>query len=130
MVVDRPVVAGGGGHGFNGGQLLHLAVAGCISNDLFREAARRGIELTRVVVRVDGGYDGEPAVSSGISYAIEIEGRATDLELRGPRRPRRCDRRDPQLATTRNPGSPHQHNGQRLRIAGGSMSSVWEWLHS
>ncbi len=82
VVVDRPVTAGGGGHGFNGGQLLHLAVAGCISNDLFRESAVRGIELTRVVIRVDGGYDGEPAVSTGISYAIEIEGRATDHELR------------------------------------------------
>ncbi len=82
VVVDRPVAAGGGGRGFNGGQLLHLAVAGCISNDLFREAAGRGIELTRVVVRVDGGYDGEPAVSSGIAYAVEIEGHATDLELR------------------------------------------------
>jgi len=35
LVVDRPTE--GGGLGFNGGQLLYLAVAGCISNDLFRE---------------------------------------------------------------------------------------------
>ncbi|MGZ4702633.1 MAG: OsmC family protein [Ilumatobacteraceae bacterium] len=81
VVVDRPVEAGGGGHGFNGGQLLHLAVAGCISNDLFREAALRGIELTRVVVKVDGGYDGRPAVSTGISYSIELEGRAAVNDL-------------------------------------------------
>jgi organic hydroperoxide reductase OsmC/OhrA len=32
LVVDRPVEAGGGGRGFNGGQLLNLAVAGCISS--------------------------------------------------------------------------------------------------
>ncbi len=38
LVVDRPTEGGGGGLGFNGGQLLYLAVAGCISNDLFREA--------------------------------------------------------------------------------------------
>jgi uncharacterized OsmC-like protein len=82
VVVDRPTEAGGGGHGFNGGQLLHLAVAGCVSNDLFREAARRGIELTRVVVNVDGGYAGEPAVSTGISYRVEVEGRATEAHLR------------------------------------------------
>ncbi len=82
VVVDRPPDAGGGGHGFNGGQLLHLAVAGCISNDLFREAALRGIHLTRVVVKVDGDYDGDPAVSTGISYALEIEGRAPEPELR------------------------------------------------
>jgi putative redox protein len=82
VVVDRPIDAGGGGLGFNGGQLLHLAVAGCISNDLFREAARLHIELTRVVVKVDGGYDGDPAVSTGISYSVELAGRATDDELR------------------------------------------------
>lgn len=82
VVVDRATSEGGGGRGFNGGQLLHLAVAGCISNDLFREAAARGVELTRVVVRVDGDFDGDPAVSTGISYAVEIEGSATEGELR------------------------------------------------
>jgi len=82
VVVDRHIEGGGGGRGFNGGQLLHLAVAGCISNDLFREAARLQIELTRVVVKVDGGFDGDPAVSTGISYSVEVAGRATDEELR------------------------------------------------
>jgi organic hydroperoxide reductase OsmC/OhrA len=82
VVVDRPSGAGGRGHGLNGGQLLHLAVAGCISNDLFREAALRGIQLTRVVVKADGGYDGVPAVSTGISYTVEVEGRAPEDDLR------------------------------------------------
>jgi uncharacterized OsmC-like protein len=57
-------------------------VAGCVSNDLFREAAKRGIALTRVVITADGGYSGEPAVSTGISYAVEIEGLAPEAELR------------------------------------------------
>jgi organic hydroperoxide reductase OsmC/OhrA len=82
VVVDSPATAGGGGRGFNGGQLLHLAVAGCVSNDLFREAAKGGIELTRVVITADGGYGGQPAVSTGISYSVEIEGLATEAELR------------------------------------------------
>jgi organic hydroperoxide reductase OsmC/OhrA len=82
VVVDRPTEAGGGGHGFNGGQLLHLAVAGCISNDLFREAAGRGITLRRVVVHVDGDYDGDPAVSTGIGYSVEVEGAAPEDDLR------------------------------------------------
>jgi putative redox protein len=30
LIVDRPLEAGGGGQGFNGGQLLNLAVAGCV----------------------------------------------------------------------------------------------------
>jgi putative redox protein len=71
VVVDRPADAGGGGHGFNGGQLIHQAVAGCISNDLFREAADLDIQLTRVFVKVNGGYAGDRAVSTRISYAIE-----------------------------------------------------------
>src|SRR6478609_3922422 len=76
LTVDRPADAGGGGLGFNGGQLLHLAVAGCISNDLFREAAARGIVLTRVVVRASGDFGGDPAVSTGVAYEVEVEGDA------------------------------------------------------
>ena len=82
VVVDRPAEAGGGGRGFSGGELLHLAVAGCVSNDLFREAAARGITLERVVVRVDGGFAGEPARSTGISYDVEISGAAENAALR------------------------------------------------
>lgn len=82
LVVDRPVEAGGSGLGFNGGQLLYLAVAGCVSNDLFREAAASGISLHRVVVRVTGNFDGEPAVSTPISYSVEISGDASDERLR------------------------------------------------
>jgi hypothetical protein len=37
--------------------------------------------LTRVVVRVDGGYAGAPAVSTGIRYSVEIEGQASEDEL-------------------------------------------------
>ena len=81
LVVDSPATSGGGGRGFNGGQLLHLAVAGCVSNDLFREAAKRGITLTRVVVTADGGYGGQPATSAGISYSVEVAGQAPEADL-------------------------------------------------
>lgn len=74
LIADRPAEAGGGGLGFNGGQLLNLAVAGCVSNDLFREAARRGITVHRVRVRVTSDYAGEPPVSTPITYEVEIEG--------------------------------------------------------
>jgi putative redox protein len=78
LVVDRPVQAGGGGLGFNGGELLHLAVAGCISNDLFREAAAAGIRLTEVRVRVHGDFSGDPPVSTGIRYDVEVSGDADE----------------------------------------------------
>jgi uncharacterized OsmC-like protein len=69
------------GIGFNGGQLLYLAVAGCVSNDLFREAALEGISLTRVQVTVRGDFSGDPAVSAEISYDVDIDGDATPERL-------------------------------------------------
>jgi putative redox protein len=82
LVVDRPAQAGGGGLGFNGGQLLYLAVAGCVSNDLFREADAASITLDRVLVRVNGDFSGDPAVSTPISYTVEISGDAPEDRLR------------------------------------------------
>ena len=81
LVVDRPVDAGGGGLGFNGGQLLNLAVAACISNDLFREAARDGIALRRIRVSARSDYGGNPAVSGPIEYDVEVDGDAPTERL-------------------------------------------------
>jgi putative redox protein len=81
LLVDRPVEAGGGGLGFNGGQLLNLAVAACISNDLFREAARAGIGLRRVRVGARSDYAGNPALSGPIEYDVEVDGDAPTERL-------------------------------------------------
>ena len=51
VIIDRPASAGGGGVGLNGAELLYLAAAGCVSNDLFRAAQAIGIALRRVRVR-------------------------------------------------------------------------------
>jgi len=83
LVVDRPAEAGGGGRGFNDGQLMYLAIAGCISNDLFREALGRGIKLDQVVVRVAGDFVGAPAVSTEVTYEVELNGDADEEALRG-----------------------------------------------
>jgi organic hydroperoxide reductase OsmC/OhrA len=81
LVADRPAGAGGDGVGFNGGQLLYLAIAACYSNDLYREAATRGIELRRVAVTVDGDFPARGAASTPVSVDVEVEGRATEDEL-------------------------------------------------
>jgi putative redox protein len=81
LVVDRSTEGGGGGLGFNGGQLLYLAVAGCISNDLFRDARAAGIELSSVGVKVLGDFAGEPAVSDEILYEVEVAGDAPEDQL-------------------------------------------------
>jgi putative redox protein len=82
LVVDRPADAGGRGIGFNGGQLLYLAIGGCVSNDLFREASARGIRLTHVRVRVAGEFAGDPAVSEPVSYDVEVAGEAPAEQLK------------------------------------------------
>jgi uncharacterized OsmC-like protein len=82
VVIDRPAAAGGGGLGFNGAELLYLAVAGCVSNDLFRDAQAAGIALRRVRVRVRGDFPGDPAVSTEITYEVDVEGDAPAERLR------------------------------------------------
>ena len=65
-----------------GGHLLHLAVAACVSNDLFREAKARGLHLTAVRVTAGGGFEGHPCRSTGVHYAVELEGDAPEATLR------------------------------------------------
>ena len=81
LVADRPAAGGGGGLGFNGGQLLYLAIAACYSNDLYREAATRGITLRRVAVTVDGDFPGRGAASTAVAVDVELEGDAPESEL-------------------------------------------------
>jgi uncharacterized OsmC-like protein len=81
LVVDRPADGGGQGLGFNGGQLLYLAIGGCVSNDLFREATARHIRLTAVRVIVRGDFSGDPALSDPVAYDVEIAGDASAEQL-------------------------------------------------
>jgi uncharacterized OsmC-like protein len=66
-----------------GGHLLHLAVAGCIFNDLYHLAVDRGIRLTDVRVSSTGGFEGEePTTSTGITYQVSVSGDASEEQLR------------------------------------------------
>ena len=70
------------GWDFNGGELLYLAIAGCESNDLFREAHGKGIALDNVRVRASGNFSGDPALSSAVEYEVELTGAAPSEQLR------------------------------------------------
>jgi uncharacterized OsmC-like protein len=63
----------GRGSSVNGGELLFAALATCFCNDLYREAAKRGIEVHGVEVDVTGtfGNPGEPA--RDISYRVQVQ---------------------------------------------------------
>jgi uncharacterized OsmC-like protein len=66
---------------FTGGHLLHLAAAGCVLNDIYREAGALGIELNGVRVTAAGGFDTTSWRSTGISYSVEVSSDAPADEL-------------------------------------------------
>ena len=81
LTVDRPTAAGGGGLGFNGGQLLYMAIAACWSNDLYRAAATMGIELDGVELTVDGDFPARGAGSTPITVDLVVRSAAPEAKL-------------------------------------------------
>jgi uncharacterized OsmC-like protein len=74
LVADRPAgVAGGRGLGFNGGQLLGLAIGGCMCNDLRYVAHKMGINLTSLAVEVVLRYSDEPRLVTDADVQIKVE---------------------------------------------------------
>jgi uncharacterized OsmC-like protein len=66
---------------FTGAHLLHLAAAGCVLNDVYREAAELGIAVDGVRVTASGGFDTATWTSTGITYRVEVRSPASDLDL-------------------------------------------------
>ena len=74
LVVDRPEgKAGGIGIGFNGGQLLALAIGGCFCNDLRTVAHARGVALEGIAVKVTLDLAGDPLLATGATILVECE---------------------------------------------------------
>jgi organic hydroperoxide reductase OsmC/OhrA len=74
LVVDRPEgKAGGQGLGFNGGQLLALAIGGCFCNDLRYVAHARGIALEGISVKVTLDLAGEPLLATNATIFVECD---------------------------------------------------------
>lgn len=57
---------------FTGAHLLHVAAAGCVLNDLYREAGPLGVDLRGVRVTARGGFD-DAWTSTGVAYAVELD---------------------------------------------------------
>ncbi|HEX2532806.1 MAG TPA: OsmC family protein [Chitinophagaceae bacterium] len=62
----------GKGSSVNGGELLFLALATCCCNDIYREAAKRGMSIELVAVTVSGAFGGEGEPASGITYSTKV----------------------------------------------------------
>ena len=71
LMVDRPDgVARGSDLGFNGGQLLALAIGGCFCNDLHYVATAKGVALSEVAVDVVLELAGEPLLATGARVTV------------------------------------------------------------
>ena len=79
--ISIPPKAEGFGSSATGGELLFLALATCYCNDLYREANKRGIELTEVEVQVDGEFGGEGDPAKNITFRAQLKGDASDAEM-------------------------------------------------
>ena len=81
LTIDRPQDAGGMGLGYNGGELLFLAIGACYTNDIFREASKRGINVKSVQVDVEGEWGGEPVRAQNVIFFPKVDAEASDKEI-------------------------------------------------
>ena len=74
VVVDRPEGrAGGMGLGFNGAQLLALALGGCFCNDLRYTAEQMGVQLGKIAVTVTVDMEGQPLATTAAAMTVSCE---------------------------------------------------------
>ena len=61
--------------------MLFLALATCYCNDLYREAAKRGIEIEGLQVKVAGEFGGEGEPARNVTYWASVEAKASEEEV-------------------------------------------------
>jgi len=74
------------GSSVNGGELLFLALATCYCNDLYREAGKRGIEVTGVDVEVSGEFGGPGEPAHNVRYRATVHSDAPQEDVLVPMR--------------------------------------------
>lgn len=79
--LDLPATPSGSGIGVNGGELLFLALAICYGNDIYREAAKRDIEVERVEVDVHGEFGGPGEPGTNIRYSATVTANAPEADI-------------------------------------------------
>ena len=73
--------ATGGGSAVNGGEFLMLALATCYCNDLYREAAARGLVLTAVEVEASAEFAAAGLAATDIRYRARVESPAPAADI-------------------------------------------------
>jgi len=81
LTIDRAKEAGGLGLGFNGGELLLLAIGGCFSNDIYREASKRGLKVQNIELNVTADWAGDPATAQNVRLSVAVGAEASEQEI-------------------------------------------------
>lgn len=72
VIADRPEgKAGGMGLGFNGGQLLALAIGGCFANDLQALAEEVGLSIADLGISVSIDFEGKPSRATAARMKVD-----------------------------------------------------------
>lgn len=72
VIADRPDgKSGGRGLGFNGGELLALAIGGCFCNDMQAIADELSVAIADLQVSVTIDFDGQPSRASAARMAVD-----------------------------------------------------------
>ena len=79
--INIPPKPSGHGSSINGGELLFLALATCYCNDLYREAAKRNIQVERVEVEVTGDFNAEGEPAKNVTYKAKVHAKGTADEI-------------------------------------------------
>ena len=66
----------------NGGELLITALATCYCNDIYREAAKRKIDIESVKVEAEAEFAAEGEAAKAISYRARVKAGASEHEIR------------------------------------------------
>lgn len=66
---------------FTGAHLYHLAAAGCVLNDLYREAHGLGIKIDGARVRASGGFEADVWTSTGVEYEVDVASEASEADI-------------------------------------------------
>jgi organic hydroperoxide reductase OsmC/OhrA len=73
VVIDRPTgKAGGLGLGFNGAQLLGLAIGGCFANDLRYVSDDLGRPIDQIRIKVEVTLDGIPIRAIAATMTVHV----------------------------------------------------------
>ncbi len=101
LVIDRAEgKAGGMALGFNGGQMIALAIGGCFCNDLRYMAEERGVGIATIAVDVTVTLEGTPLLvtAAEMTASVSFEDASVMLPIsyagrkRCPPSPTRCAR--------------------------------------